>query len=46
MRKQARTYYLIEHDNQLPKLEHQTHKTNDEKKIDTQKILQMIGYNC
>lgn len=32
MRKQARTYYLIEHDNQLPKLEHQTYKTNDEKK--------------
>ena len=32
MRKQARTYYLIEHDNQLPKLEHQTNKTNDEKR--------------
>ena len=31
MRKKARTYYLIEHDNQLPKLEHQTNKINDEK---------------
>ncbi len=46
MRKKARTYYLIEHDNQLPKLEHQTNKINDEKKIDKRKIQQMIGYNC
>ena len=46
MRKKARTYYLIEHDNQLPKLEHQTNKINDEKRSTSGRYNKMIGYNC
>ena len=34
MRKKARTYYLIEHDNQLPKLEHQTNINEKTSPID------------